>query len=315
MTPSSWPANSARPVAHISATHGTGLDAVPLFLNQQTSRDAATPLALPVLGNAASTHTWAAQVSRRTGYQAPLSVENTRKIDNILLHRIWGPLLFLVVVIGVFEVVFSIGQPLSDGFGDLLARGGDLVRPLLPAGWLQSLLLDGAWKGVSSVLVFLPQILLLFLFIGILEDSGYLARAALIADRVMRTIGLNGKAFIPLLSAYACAVPAIMATRTIENKRDRLATILVTPFMTCSARLPVYMLLIAAFIPNALYLHGFLGLRTIVMLCALPGRLCWRHDHRLAAQKLHPQVQRDALHPGAAAVPHAHPALAHVSPR
>ena len=116
------------------------------------------------------------------------------------------------------------------------------------------------------MLVFLPQILLLFLFIGILEDSGYLARAALIADRVMRTIGLNGKAFIPLLSAYACAVPAIMATRTIENKRDRLATILVTPFMTCSARLPVYLLLIAAFIPNIYFLHGVLGLRTIVML-------------------------------------------------
>ena len=254
------------PVAQISAVHGTGLEAVPLFLNQQTEREAAKPLTLPVLGNAASTHSWAAQISRKTGYRAPLSAENTRKIDNILLHRIWGPLLFLIVVVGVFEVVFSIGQPLSDGFGDILARMGDFARPLLPAGWLQSLVLDGAWKGISSVLVFLPQILLLFLFIGVLEDSGYLARAALIADRVMRTIGLNGKAFIPLLSAYACAVPAIMATRTIENKRDRFATILVTPFMTCSARLPVYMLLIAAFIPNVFYLHGFLGLRTIVML-------------------------------------------------
>jgi ferrous iron transport protein B len=254
------------PVAQISAVHGTGLDAVPLFLNQQTERKAAKPLALPVLGNAASTHSWAEQVSRRTGYQAPLSVESTHKIDNVLLHRFWGPLLFLIVVVGVFEVVFSIGQPMSDGFGDILARMGELVRPLLPAGWLQSLLLDGAWKGICSVLVFLPQILLLFLFIGILEDSGYLARAALIADRVMRTIGLNGKAFIPLLSAYACAVPAIMATRTIENKRDRFATILVTPFMTCSARLPVYMLLIAAFIPNTFYLDGVIGLRTIVML-------------------------------------------------
>ena len=254
------------PVARISATHGTGLDAVSLFLNQPGNGTVPPPLTLPVLGNAASAHTWAAQVSRRTGYQAPLSVEGTRKIDNILLHRIWGPLLFLMVVIGVFEVVFSIGQPMSDGFGDLLARAADLIRPLLPAGWIQSLLLDGAWKGISSVLVFLPQILLLFLFIGILEDSGYLARAALIADRVMRTTGLNGKAFIPLLSAYACAIPAIMATRTIENKRDRMATILVTPFMTCSARLPVYMLLIAAFIPNIVFLHGFLGLRTIVML-------------------------------------------------
>jgi ferrous iron transport protein B len=254
------------PVAQISAVHGTGLDAVPLFLNQHTDRKPAQPLALPVLGNAASAHIWAAQVSRKTGYRAPLSVENSRKIDNVLLHRIWGPLLFLLVVVGVFEVVFSVGQPLSDGFGDILAQMGGLVRHLLPAGWVQSLVLDGAWKGISSVLVFLPQILLLFLFIGVLEDSGYLARAALIADRVMRTIGLNGKAFIPLLSAYACAVPAIMATRTIENKRDRFATILVTPFMTCSARLPVYMLLIAAFIPNTAYLHGFLGLRTIVML-------------------------------------------------
>ncbi len=254
------------PVAQISAVHGAGLDAVTLFLNQHAARETARPLSLPVLGNAASTHSWAAQISCRTGYRAPLSAESSRRIDNILLHRIWGPLLFLVVVVGVFEVVFSIGQPLSDGFGDILARMGDLVRPLLPVGWLQSLILDGAWKGISSVLVFLPQILLLFLFIGVLEDSGYLARAALIADRVMRTIGLNGKAFIPLLSAYACAVPAIMATRTIENKRDRLATILVTPFMTCSARLPVYMLLIAAFIPNIAFLHGFLGLRTIVML-------------------------------------------------
>jgi ferrous iron transport protein B len=254
------------PVAQISAVRGTGLDAIPLFLNQPGNGTAAQPLTLPVLGNAASAHTWAAQVSRRTGYRAPLSVESTRKIDNILLHRIWGPLLFLFVVIGVFEVVFSIGQPLSDCFNDILIRMGELARPLLPVGWLQSLVLDGVWKGISSVLVFLPQILLLFLFIGILEDSGYLARAALIADRVMRSIGLNGKAFIPLLSAYACAVPAIMATRTIENRRDRLATILVTPFMTCSARLPVYLLLIAAFIPNAYYLHGFLGLRTLVML-------------------------------------------------
>jgi ferrous iron transport protein B len=254
------------PVALISAVHGTGLESVSLFLNQNTDRAAAKPLTLPVVGNALSAHTWAAQVSRRTGYRAPLSVENSRKIDDVLLHRIWGPLLFLVVVIGVFEVVFAVGQPLSDGFGAILAQIGNFVRPLLPAGWIQSLLMDGAWKGISSVLVFLPQILLLFLFIGILEDSGYLSRAALIADRVMRTIGLNGKAFIPLLSAYACAVPAIMATRVIENKRDRLATILVTPFMTCSARLPVYMLLIAAFIPNTVYLDGLLGLRTIVML-------------------------------------------------
>ena len=182
---------------------------------------------------------------------------------------------------------------------------GELVRPLLPAGWLQSLVLDGAWKGISSVLVFLPQILLLFLFIGILEDSGYLARAALIADRVMRTIGLNGKAFIPLLSAYACAVPAIMATRTIENKRDRFATILVTPFMTCSARLPVYMLLIAAFIPNIVLPAWISRAADDGDAGALPGGLCGGHDDGIPAEEFHSEVERDAVHSGTAAVPDA----------
>jgi ferrous iron transport protein B len=184
----------------------------------------------------------------------------------VLLHRIAGPLIFLAVVVAVFQVVFSIGQPLSDGMGTLLTSLGAKAALLLPDNWLRLLLRDGLWNGVQSVLVFLPQILLLFLFIGILEDSGYLARAALIADRVMRAIGLNGKAFIPLLSAYACAVPAIMATRTIENKRERIATILVAPFMTCSARLPIYTLIIAAFIPNHKFLGGLIGLRAMVML-------------------------------------------------
>jgi len=254
------------PVAQISAFKNEGLGVIPNFLSQAEDRQPAKPLSLPVLGSAASAHQWAAQVSRRSAYCPPLSQEGSRKLDDLLLHRIWGPLLFLAVVFTVFEVVFSVGQPLSEFSADLLARIGDLASPFLPDGWIRSLVLDGAWKGISSVLVFLPQILLLFLFIGLLEDSGYLARAALIADRVMRTIGLNGKAFIPLLSAYACAVPAIMATRTIENKRDRLATILITPFMTCSARLPVYMMLIAAFIPNIFYAHGIVGLRTLVML-------------------------------------------------
>ena len=128
------------------------------------------------------------------------------------------------------------------------------------------------WKGVGSVVVFLPQILLLFLFIGILEDSGYLARAALIADRTMARFGLQGKSFIPLLSAYACAVPAIMATRTIENKRDRIATILIAPFMTCSARLPVYILVIAAFIPTSNSLAYSGARRAAGAVCA---RISW----------------------------------------
>ena len=253
------------PVARISATRGTGLDAIGNFLARKNA-EIRQPLQLPIMGNAASYRHWATGISTRTKYKAPLSSETSRKLDRVLLHRVWGPLLFLVVVITVFQVVFSIGQPLSDGFQALLDGGGARVGALLPAGWVQSLLIDGVWKGVASILVFLPQILLLFLFIGVLEDSGYLARAALIADRGMRAIGLNGKAFIPLLSAYACAIPAIMATRTIENKRDRLATILVTPFMTCSARIPIYLLIIAAFIPNRPLLGDFFGLRAAVML-------------------------------------------------
>jgi ferrous iron transport protein B len=268
------------PVAKISAARGAGLDSITHFLNRkaeplpQQNGSLGTPsekpalgrIELPVMGNPRSYRQWATGISLRTKYKAPISSEWTKRIDGVLLHRIWGPLVFLVVVFAVFQVVFSIGQPLSDGFGDLLNGVGKRIGLMMGSNWLESLLIDGVWRGVASVLVFLPQILLLFLFIGVLEDSGYLARAALIADRVMRSIGLNGKAFIPLLSAYACAVPAIMATRTIENKRDRFATILVAPFMTCSARLPIYMLMIAAFIPNKPILGDLFGLRAAVML-------------------------------------------------
>jgi ferrous iron transport protein B len=257
------------PVAKISAARGTGLDAIGQFLDRKSETFKPSPLArleLPVVGNARSYRQWATGISTRTKYKAPISSEWTHKLDRILLHRIVGPLLFLAVVISVFQVVFSIGQPLSNGFGNFLNSLGTRIGAFLGHSWLESLLIDGIWRGVASVLVFLPQILLLFLFVGVLEDSGYLARAALIADRMMRAIGLNGKAFIPLLSAYACAVPAIMATRTIENKRDRFATILVAPFMTCSARLPIYLLMIAAFVPNKPIIGEFFGLRAAVML-------------------------------------------------
>jgi ferrous iron transport protein B len=256
------------PVALISASHGKGLDVIPEFLLQADSvlSTKLRPVQLPVLQTPAACRTWATQVTARTNYQSPQASLWTRRLDSVLLHRVAGPLIFLAVVFAVFQVVFTLGQPLSDGLGVLLTHAGAKAALLLPDTWLRLLLRDGLWNGVQSVLVFLPQILLLFLFIGVLEDSGYLARAALIADRVMRSIGLNGKAFIPLLSAYACAVPAIMATRTIENKRERLATILIAPFMTCSARLPIYTLIIAAFIPNRMFAGGVVGLRALVML-------------------------------------------------
>jgi ferrous iron transport protein B len=256
------------PVALISAVKGTGFDAIERFLARLSEPAEARqqPMQLPVLQTAASCHQWASQVNSRTKYKAPNSPGWTRRLDAVLLHKIWGPVIFLAVVIGVFQVVFAAGLPLSDWLTEVFNKAGATAVHFLPWPWLQILLRDGLWNGVQAVLVFLPQILLLFLVIGVLEDSGYLARAALIADRVMRSIGLNGKAFIPLLSAYACAVPAIMATRTIENKRDRLATILIAPFMTCAARLPIYTLIIAAFIPNRPILGGFFGLRAAVML-------------------------------------------------
>ncbi len=188
------------------------------------------------------------------------------RLDSVFLNRLWGPIIFSVVVIAVFQThLFSRSAALERLTGVLDVTGRQ-VGALLPEGLLRSLIVDGIWKGTGSVLVFLPQILLLFLVIGILEDSGYLARAAVIADKTMSRVGLNGKAFIPLLSAYACAVPAIMATRTIENKRDRIATILIAPFMTCSARLPVYTMIIAAFIPNRPLLGPFFGTRALAML-------------------------------------------------
>ena len=173
-----------------------------------------------------------------------------RRVDRIVTHRIVGPLLFALVMGVIFQAIYAGAQPIMD----LIERGtswfSGILSATLPAGPLRSLLIDGVIAGVGTVLSFLPQIALLFLFIGLLEDTGYLARAAFILDRLMGVVGLPGRAFLPLLSSFACAIPGIMATRTIENRRDRLATIFVAPFMSCSARLPVYALLIGAFIPN-----------------------------------------------------------------
>jgi ferrous iron transport protein B len=252
------------PVALVSATTGEGLIAVQNFLS--SASPSPEPLELPVMGSARGYREWAVRVGQNAGYRRPATPVWTARLDALFLHRIWGPVVFGLVVIGVFQVIFALGQPLSNFLQKFLDTTGVQIGNHLPAGMFQSLIVNGIWKGTGSVLVFLPQILLLFLVIGILEDSGYLSRAAVIADHTMSRVGLNGKSFIPLLSAYACAVPAIMATRTIESKRDRMATILIAPFMTCSARLPVYLLLIAAFIPNLYFLHGVIGLRTLVML-------------------------------------------------
>src|SRR5271166_3800436 len=251
-------------VALVSATTGTGLEAVANFLTN--AAPAAEPVELPVIGNTRSVREWAVRVGENANYRRPAAPVWTRRLDNVFLHRVWGPVIFAGVVIAVFQMIFAAGQPLQNLLQSYLDSTGTWVGRMIPDGMFHSLVINGVWKGTGSVLVFLPQILLLFLVIGILEDSGYLARAAVIADRTMSRVGLNGKSFIPLLSAYACAVPAIMATRTIESKRDRIATILIAPFMTCSARLPVYTMVIAAFLPNRPLLGIFLGTRALAML-------------------------------------------------
>ncbi|HTM49980.1 MAG TPA: ferrous iron transporter B [Bryobacteraceae bacterium] len=253
------------PVALISASHGDGVDAVIRFLNSAAARK--QPLIeLPVLNDIPQCRRWAARVGDGAGYRAPAPPEWTRKLDAVFLHPLAGPLVFLLVVVAVFQTIFTAAVPLMDAVKDAIAWSGAVVSGLLPDSVLRSLLIEGVWGGVGSVVVFLPQILILFLFIGVLEDSGYLSRAALIADRTMARVGLQGKSFIPLLSAYACAVPAIMSTRTIENKRDRIATIMIAPFMTCSARLPVYTLIIAAFIPDRPIVGRFLGAPAAAMI-------------------------------------------------
>jgi len=252
------------PVALVSATTGEGLEAVQNFLS--SAAPCPEPLELPVIGSTRGYREWAVRVGAHAGYRRPATPVWTARLDSLFLHRVWGPVIFAVVVIGVFQTIFAVGQPLSNLLQKFLDSTGVAVGHHLPAGLFQSLIINGVWKGTGSVLVFLPQILLLFLVIGILEDSGYLSRAAVIADRTMSRVGLNGKSFIPLLSAYACAVPAIMATRTIESKRDRIATILIAPFMTCSARLPVYTMVIAAFLPEHRLLGPFLGTRAAAML-------------------------------------------------
>ena len=252
------------PVALVSATTGEGIVAVQNFLSSAAASP--EPIALPVVGSTRGYREWAVRVGENAGYRRPATPVWTHRLDSVFLHRTWGPVVFAVVVMGVFQTIFAVGQPLSNLLQHVLDVSGAQIGAHLPAGMFSSLIVNGVWKGTGSVLVFLPQILLLFLVIGILEDSGYLSRAAVIADRTMSRVGLNGKSFIPLLSAYACAVPAIMATRTIESKRDRIATILIAPFMTCSARLPVYTMVIAAFLPNRPLLGGFLGTRAIAML-------------------------------------------------
>ena len=193
-----------------------------------------------------------------------MSQDFTDRADAILTHKIWGIVAFAAIVLLVFMAIFSFANLPMAWIEGLQGGAQSFLSDHLPDGPIRDLLVDGVVAGVGAVIVFLPQILILFFFIGLLEDSGYMARAAFIMDKTMGRVGLHGRSFIPLLSSFACAIPGVMATRTISSRRDRMTTMLIAPLMSCSARLPVYTLMIGTFIPER-FLFGFLSLRAVIM--------------------------------------------------
>jgi ferrous iron transport protein B len=208
---------------------------------------------------------WVESVLASVLHRRPGQSRATAAVDRVVLHPLWGTLLFAAVMVLFFQLIFAWAEPAMNAIDGAVGAAQDGLRAALPRGLLVDFLADGLLAGVGSVVVFLPQIVILFSVLYLLEDVGYMARAAFVVDRVMGRIGLEGRAFVALLSSYACAVPGIMATRTIPSPRDRLVTILVAPLMTCSARLPVYALLIGAFVP-ARRVWGPIGLQGLVLL-------------------------------------------------
>jgi ferrous iron transport protein B len=232
------------------------------------ARDALATAGIPVPAvEAMARYDWVARtlrgvVQRPNDHQPTIS----DRIDGVLTHKFLGSVIFVIVMALVFSSIFVWANPLMNLIDDAVGGVGNLVKSNMADGPFRSLLVDGVIGGVGAVLVFLPQILILFFFIAILEDCGYMARAAFLMDRLMAGVGLSGKSFIPLLSSFACAIPGIMATRVIENRRDRLATILIAPLMSCSARLPVYVILIGAFVPSQRYIGGLVGRQGLTLL-------------------------------------------------
>ena len=237
-----------------------GADEIKSFLNQLDWKDLSalrTGTSDATLENAAShiahsesDNIQVQRILQNLGLDQIIPDRLSDRLDVVLLHPVIGPIILAALLFFIFQAVFSWATLPMDLIKTTIEYGGGLLEEVLPNNWVRSLLINGVLAGLGGVVIFLPQILILFFFILLLEESGYLPRAAYLLDRVMGSVGLSGRSFIPLLSSFACAIPGIMATRSISNSRDRLVTILITPMMTCSARLPVYALLISAFIPN-----------------------------------------------------------------
>jgi len=269
------------PVIRTVATQGEGVEALKALLDDESVWVTAGPAAVMADIDPTEDHKAVRRILQALGADQALPHLPSDRVDRLLLHPVAGPIILLVVLFLLFQAVFSWAELPMDGIKTAMAWLGETVATVLPDGYVKSLIVDGVIAGAGSVLVFLPQILILFFFILLLEESGYLPRAAFLLDRIMGTVGLSGRSFIPLLSSFACAIPGIMATRSIANTRDRLVTILIAPLMTCSARLPVYALVIGAFIPQrevwgglelqglvlfALYLAGIVGAMLVAWL-------------------------------------------------
>ena len=216
---------------------------------------------------------WADSVLESANYRAPDVDERTRRIDKVLLHPLWGTLVFFATMYAFFQIIFTVAAPINDAFEGFFVWLGGVAKEHIPIDWLASLVGDGIFAGVGAVVAFIPQITLLFLMIALLEGSGYLSRAAFLMDRVMGMAGLEGRAFVALLSSVACAIPGIMATRTLPSAKDRIATMMGAPLMTCSARLPVYTLLIAMVVPGDLFWGPFQAQGTIMFGLYLLGAI------------------------------------------
>ena len=216
---------------------------------------------------------WADSVLESANYRAPDVDERTRRIDKVLLHPLWGTLVFFATMYAFFQIIFTVAAPINDAFENFFVWVGGVAKDMIPIDWLGSLIGDGIFAGVGAVVAFIPQIALLFLMIAIMEGSGYLSRAAFLMDRVMGMAGLEGRAFVALLSSVACAIPGIMATRTLPSAKDRIATMMGAPLMTCSARLPVYTLLIGIMVPGDLFWGPFQAQGTIMFGLYLLGAI------------------------------------------
>ena len=238
------------PVVRTVGVKADGVEALRTLLDDPQAWRAATAPEPAAAHGTAGDHETVQGILQRLGLDELVPHTASDRIDRVVLHPVAGPLLLALVLFLVFQALFSWAEAPKSWIEAATAWTAATVGPWLPEGWLRSLMVDGLIAGIGGVLVFLPQIIILFFFILVLEESGYLPRAAFLLDRLMGGVGLSGRSFIPLLSSFACAIPGIMAARTIANPRDRAVTILIAPLMTCSARLPVYALLIGAFIPQ-----------------------------------------------------------------